>query len=248
MRIQDLIRNFLRANGGNVAIMFGLLVIPVIVAAGIGVDMMRANEARARVAEASDAALLAAARAKIVKPSMTDAESAAIARRQYDSLVAGGAPITTTSFSYDYDEDAGVFELSTEATVETLLVRLVGFSTMDVGGVAEAKLAPPKKLEVALALDNTYSMTGSKLTTLKSAATSLVDTIMSADHDNVKVAIAPFSQYVNVGMSRRYDPWIDVPEDYSTTTTNNVCWNTYPDRTESNCTSYVDTCSSTPSA
>ena len=44
----------------------------------------------------------------------------------------------------------------------------------------------------------------------------------------------PFANYVNVGADNRYASWIDVPEDYSIKTAN-VCRNTYPDRTSSNC-------------
>lgn len=245
MQTKRMISNFLDSRAGNVAMMFGLLAAPLVVAAGIGVDMARAGEARARVAEASVAALLAAARAKVIKPTMTDTEAAAVARRQYDLLVAKGAPVATSGFAFAYDPATQRFSLSTAATIETVLVKLAGFPTMQVGGATEAKLAPPRKLELALALDNTYSMTGSKLTSLKSAANNLVDTLMVDGRDNVKIAVTPFSQYVNVGLSRRYEPWIDVPEDSSVTTTNNVCYNTYPDRTETNCRTWTDVCSST---
>ena len=245
MSFLRLMQAFARAKGGNVAMLFGLLAIPVIAAAGFGVDMTRANAARERVAQASDAALLAAARAKVVKPTLSDADAAAIARRQYDALVAKGVPIETTDFVFEYDRVDKRFRLMTKATVDTVLIRVAGVKTMDVGGGTEARMAPPRKLELAMALDNTYSMTGSKLTTLKSAATDLVNTLMIEGRDNVKIGVAPFSQYVNVGLSRRHEPWIDVPDDSSTTSTNYVCRNTYPDRTESNCTTIADTCTST---
>ena len=64
---------------GNVAMMFALMLIPMLIGAGIGLDLVRANQMRTKMAEASDAGLLAAARAKILNPALSDAEAKAIA-------------------------------------------------------------------------------------------------------------------------------------------------------------------------
>jgi len=60
------------------------------------------------------------------------------------------------------------------------------------------------KLEVAMVLDNTGSMAGTKLSTLKTAASNFVDTLSSAaarsaDPDAVKIGLVPFSMTVKVG-------------------------------------------------
>jgi len=90
------------------------------------------------------------------------------------------------------------------------------------------------EVEIALALDTTESMSGSKLTSLKDAADLLVETIMpdSGGYDNVKIGIVPFGRYVNVGLQYRDESWIDVPADYTT----NICNDTYPNPVESTCT------------
>ena len=87
-------------------------------------------------------------------------------------------------------------------------------------------------------------MTGAKLDALKTAANDLVDVIMPDTPGSVKVGLVPFSQYVNIGLSRRDATWLDVPDDY-TETQHNVCRNTYPDYTQSNCVTTTETCSST---
>lgn len=86
---------------------------------------------------------------------------------------------------------------------------------------------------MVLVLDTTLSMEGARLTSLKTAATDMVNTIESFDNDNFRLAVVPFSNYVNVGLSRRYESWMSVPHDTSTTT--NVCRNKRDVTGTSNC-------------
>ena len=72
-------------------------------------------------------------------------------------------------------------------------------------------------LELALVLDTTGSMSGSKLTTLKTASKSLVTTLTNDKGAEVKIAVVPFANYVNVGVARRLEPWLNVPNDYDQT-------------------------------
>ncbi|MEM8771069.1 MAG: pilus assembly protein [Pseudomonadota bacterium] len=236
-------QNFLKARDGNVAMLFGLLVVPIIAGAGIGVDMLRAANVRAQVIEASDSGLIAAARAKAVNPSMNQAGAEAVARRYFDtnSMVATNFEIDT--FTFDNPGGSDDFTLTVNGRVGTTLMNVVGKRFIDINVVSEAKVSPPKDLEVALVLDNTYSMVGSKLSALKVAANDLVDQIMADTDNTVKVGIVPFSRYVKVGLSRRSEPWIDVPADYSQTAPH--CRNEYPDRTRTNCVTTTETCSDT---
>jgi uncharacterized protein YegL len=69
-----------------------------------------------------------------------------------------------------------------------------------------------KKLELALALDNTGSMASSnKMTNLKKAAKSLLSTLQKAakKDGDVKVAIIPFDTTVHLGTSYKDQPWFD---------------------------------------
>ena len=70
-----------------------------------------------------------------------------------------------------------------------------------------------KKLEVALALDNTGSMASSgKLTNLKTASHNLLTTLQNAAKKpgDVKVAIIPFDTTVNLGTNYKNNSWFDV--------------------------------------
>ncbi len=66
-------------------------------------------------------------------------------------------------------------------------------------------------------LDTTGSMAGPKLTALKNASKTLVETAFEkpdAD-EHVKISLVPFAQYVNVGMEYRNASWMNVPADSS---------------------------------
>ena len=69
-----------------------------------------------------------------------------------------------------------------------------------------------KKLNLALALDNTGSMASSgKMTALKEAAHNLLNTLKKAEKTpgDVKVSIIPFAVDVNVGTDNVNASWID---------------------------------------
>jgi hypothetical protein len=60
-------------------------------------------------------------------------------------------------------------------------------------------------------------------TTLKSAAASLVNQLFANSDANVRVALVPYADYVNVGVKNRSASWLNVPTDYSTTPAPKTC-------------------------
>jgi hypothetical protein len=67
-------------------------------------------------------------------------------------------------------------------------------------------------LEVALVFDNTGSMASqSRLSTLKVAANDFVEILFGPrdEADTLKVAVVPFSQFVNVGPDKSNRLWVD---------------------------------------
>lgn len=225
--------------------MFAITLIPLLIGAGVAIDMLRAARVRTEVAESADAGLLAAIRATVLNSGTTMAQAEVIARRHFDAGMANYNDIVIDVFTLSMDPITERYSLTVEGRMQTTLMQVAGVEWMDIGTSNEAELAPPRSLEVALVLDNTYSMKGAKLDTLKSAADKLVDAIMADSDNTVKVGLVPFSQYVNIGLSRRDEVWLDVPDDYSEENYNpNYCYNTYPDSTRT-CTRESSTCTRT---
>ncbi|MEM6415235.1 MAG: vWA domain-containing protein [Pseudomonadota bacterium] len=215
--------------------MFALFLIPLVAAVGIGVDFVQSSSGRTRVAEATDAAVLAAARAKMRDQSLTQAQLNDIANGVFKANIEG-------VWGFDIDgitlksSDSG-FSANTVGRYKTAFMRIIGNKTIDFAINSRAEVAPPRLLEAVLVLDNTGSMKGSRLTALKNASNAFVDSVMT-EGANSKVGVVPFSTYVNVGRANMNAPWLQVAPDE----TRINCRNTYPDRVVSNCRDVPKTC------
>ena len=233
---------FIRASSGNVAMMFAVILLPLLGFAGVALDYSRAALTRTDLREAADAGLLAAVRAMNEDKELSIEEATEVARRYFDANYPNKGEIAIKGFVLAFNEATETYSLDVDGAVETTLLGIFGRPDLAIDIITEAKVAAPQILEVALVLDNTYSMTGSKIDSLKSATTELINIIMDdeAGDTSVAVSVVPFSQYVNVGIDRRNESWIDIEEDYSTT--EYKCSITYPDLTAKNCVEETRTC------
>ncbi len=92
-------------------------------------------------------------------------------------------------------------------------------------------------MDVALVLDTTFSMNeNNKIGSLKTAANGLLNTFDDLDNDNLRVSVVPFSEYVNVGTSRRNAVWLDVPAN------ENICRTKRDVTSRTNCRRIKRTC------
>ena len=224
---------FIRNRMGNVAITFALAVVPLLLAAGMAIDYLRAINAQAQLQAAVDTAVLAAGASDRIN-------IAEIKKLVNDYLAGNGYDLHLNKVdpvSVQKGTSAGDYAVTASGKVNTSFMVLAGFKTMDVGATAAiVRGGGEAPLEVALVLDTTASMGGSKLDTLKIAAKNLAGSVLDSVKD-AKIGIVPFSYYVNVGVSHRYDPWMSVPADY---TDPPQCYNTYPNK--SGCSTNYGTC------
>jgi Flp pilus assembly protein TadG len=192
--LRDLLSRFALNKAGNVAMVFGLSLVPLLAAGGVAVDMSRAMIVRHRLSEALDAAGLAAGRDFDQGLSAVTAVAQQYFDANYPAAELGVPGALQVSM------EGGSISLTATAEVDTTLMQLVGFDYLNVG-VSSEITREGKSLEIALALDVTGSMAGQKIIDLKTAAKDLIDTIVwdSQDQFYSKVAIVPFSMGVNVG-------------------------------------------------
>ena len=104
-----------------------------------------------------------------------------------------------------------VLNITGSGTIKTYFAKVIGHSEMSFGSTSEV-LWGIKKLNLALALDNTGSMNSSgKMTALKTAAHNLLDTLKKAEKTpgDIKVSIVPFAVDVNAGTQNVDATWID---------------------------------------
>jgi len=189
------IGEFQRNRKGNVAVMFALALMPIVAAAGIGVDLSRAYLVRAHLTQALDAAGLAVAGT----PGASEEYLETLAQDFFNA----NYPTTEIGVPGDLQlsvEDS-IVTLSASATLPTALLGIFGIDEMDVANEIEVTLET-KGLEVVMVLDNTGSMGSSgKIDALKIAAESMVNILFGEDPspEKLHIGLVPFAHGVNVG-------------------------------------------------
>jgi Flp pilus assembly protein TadG len=213
------LKRFARDDSGNIAMIFGLGVFTLLGATSAGLDYTRMTNTRASLAAAADAAALAAAQAP---PN----EAVALARQVFDANFRDQSLVAAFSAGPFRKGADTAFRVEATANVPMTLSKVMGVDTRPVRSVADAMLGNDQDIQVALVLDVTGSMAGSKLASLKTSASNMVNTLYDklTQANQIKMSVVPFAEYVNVGLHNRNQPWISVPPDSSTT--QQVCWQT----------------------
>lgn len=219
-KLSTLTRRFARDRRGQVAMIFALSSVGLIGVTGLAVDYARGAQAKSSLFFAADAAALAGAR--LVG---TPAEREEAAKQVFEAnLSQSENDLTKISMKPENIVKDGRnygFRITASADIPTTMSRILGHQDLSVSTFAEAIGTLNTPTEVVLALDTTFSMTGWKIATLKDAASKLIDDLkpLALDPDKLKFGIVPFGQYVNIGVSNRNEPWMNVAPDSSTTTT-----------------------------
>ncbi|WP_291841724.1 TadE/TadG family type IV pilus assembly protein [Maricaulis sp.] len=201
----DRISRLARDRRGNIAMLFSLLLVPITVLSGGAVDINQALNARARLSRALDAAALAVG----VRTSISESEAADLAldfvSANYPDREIGA--IENLSVTLDSDNDR--VTVRAESRVETIILGLIGIEHITVHWESEVQRAR-SSLELVMVLDNTGSMGGSKIASLREAGLLLTDILFDgADADRLKIGLVPFSATVNVGTSYERAWWLD---------------------------------------
>lgn len=187
------------ASAGGVAVQFAFLILPLAVLTFGLIDYNRATSEKRRLQDALDAATLAAARSTAV----TNAELQTIGDQNLSANLAAmnQATLLSSSFTLDSPKVVGV----ATAKLTPIVANLWTAGDMEVSVTSEV-VRSMNKIEVAMVLDTTGSMAGSKLTNLKTAANNFVDTLAAAasrstEVNPVKIGIVPFSNAVRIAAS-----------------------------------------------
>lgn len=195
-----------RCHRGNVAMIFGLSLVPVILAAGSAIDVSRALVVRSRLSQALDAAGLAVGGTI----GLNEAQTQQLAQNYFDANYPAGA--LGVAGVLQVSQAGNVVSLNATATLDTIIMSIVGIDTMTVASAAEIT-RESKGLEVALVLDNTGSMYwNGKIGALRDSATSLINILFgeNAFPDNLKVSLVPFVTSVNINADSFEMDWMDV--------------------------------------
>ena len=195
---------------GGVAPLLALAIIPIVGAVGAAVDYSRANLVRTAMQNSLDSTALMLSRdAQTLTSGQLDQKATSYFNAMFQRPEASNVQVTqqlSTPAQGNF-----ILKVSGSATVATVFWRVLGQEQINITATGEVTWGI-KKLNLALAFDNTGSMASSgKMTALKVAAHNLLTTLKNAEKvpGDIKVSIVPFAVDVNVGTDKVDADWID---------------------------------------
>ncbi len=210
---RTLLSRFHQDKSGNFAVSFALAATVIFMAAGLAVDYSRSLGTKTRINNALDAASLATSRALSIGEIGTtgkDAENyfkAVFAANVGDDSFDSGT-YTLKSFKLNTNTRTVSAEISVDQPLTFLRVG-TGRPTQSVASYSATSYGIGS-IEVAMVLDVTGSMgsgTGSKLQSLKDAATLGITELLKANtatDENVRISLVPYDFGVNAGVLAKY--------------------------------------------
>jgi Flp pilus assembly protein TadG len=216
-------KQFLHNVRGNFAVMTAVLAVPLLLSVGLYIDYARQSSAHSHVQALADIAALEMAgtrssdldilRATAKKAIAANMDPNTVQHLEIASLTLSGQQIA----------------ISLKGKIDTTFLRLASTEQAGVQAHATAERAVNGSVEVALILDNTYSMIKvddsgrKKIESLKLAALDLVTRLLDSSPNQIKISLVPYADYVNVGTQYRNASWLTIPDEYTTPATGGVC-------------------------
>ena len=215
-------REFLANQSGNFGIIFAICAFPAIGAASLALDYSNMSRERNMVQHSLDAAALATA--KQMASGTTGEALEQYARDFFDSNL----PHSIAANRIDLDVSVKVemveneegemvqqktLGLDAKLDYDTFIATVMGQDQFEIGIASQVAMGN-MTVEVALVIDNSGSMGGSRINLAKSTAKDLISTVYNAASfsnkpDPVKFALVPFSASVNIGTNNQNKAWMD---------------------------------------
>jgi Flp pilus assembly protein TadG len=208
----SLLKRFHSDERGAFLVIFGVLAIVLVASSGAVVDYTAIEQARTRAQVALDTAALGlqpTIKISGVTEETVKAKSEQLLMQQLNTSENGGSwaicdtqavPPCVRVDDVTIDTDLGTLRLDAELFIPTSFVALIGFPSIKAGLTSEATRGSVD-VEVAVALDITGSMLGTKIADLITATKDLIEIVVQDVQTPTysKVALVPYSMAVNVG-------------------------------------------------
>ncbi len=198
-------RRFVSDCAGSVVLLFGLTLIPLMGFVGGAIDYANAYNTRSKLQSALDAAARAVGRKMDEGAGQDGAKATGM-----DVLKANLGDDFPAGYSADFDIQLDTVTATGGLNVDTYILGVLGIDHFPVAVSSTINIAAGT-YEVALVLDNSGSMAGSKIADLRTAATSLTNILYANQHssDHVMMSLVPFAASVNVGTQYANASWMD---------------------------------------
>ncbi|MCB1519571.1 MAG: TadE/TadG family protein [Hyphomicrobiaceae bacterium] len=202
----ELLKKLRRDESGDIAIMFGMLAVTMMMFVGSAVDLSRWLSARTTTLTAVDAAVLAGAKA--LQTGATESNAVAAAEEYYQLNTTSRTAVEDT-IAFKTARNGTALQATGSASINTPFLSFAGIDRLPLVKLSNAEFAEAvvavggnseTSLEVSMMLDVTGSMGGSKIADLKEAAKDLIDIVVWENQSEFssRVALVPFSEAVRL--------------------------------------------------
>jgi Flp pilus assembly protein TadG len=201
-----LMNRFRKDQRGNIVVIFGIVIIPLLTFMGAAIDYSRATRARATMQSVLDSIALMVAKdvsSGLIKA--TDPTSLSLKAQTYFNALYTDPEAVTPTITATYTQAAGsagsTIQINGSSSINTDFMQIVGFKTMPFQAASTSTWGA-NLLRIALVLDNTGSMASSgKMAALQPAAKNLVTQLsgLAQKDGDVYISVVPFEIDVNVG-------------------------------------------------
>lgn len=194
-------RNWSENQNGNIAMIFAITLIPLLIVVGFAIDAQLAFSKKNKIQSSLDSATLAAAR--YMQTSSDQNEIRKHAQAYFTAMVdKTESSLTCDALTIRYLNETEL-EGTVECTQPTTLMRIIGREEVKIGANSTATYGIGK-LDVAFVFDISGSMNDyGRLGNLKTAAKQAVETLLpeegSAGDGDVRIAMASYEAMVDAG-------------------------------------------------
>ena len=195
--VKKLLKQYSKSNEGNFAMMAAIFIFMLVLAVAVAIDASRLVQASTKLKGLTDNAALAAA----------EGQNRPLSEREeiFEEMMRIGienSPELSAMYDYDltYDTNNDAEVLTVTARAEAKLFFPITRGNGKFVSALSEVTAGREHVEVALVLDISNSMNGSKIIELRNAATSFVQTLMGNQdiEDRVSIAIIPYGGSVRL--------------------------------------------------
>ena len=235
--MRALFQSFLRNHDGQFALMMSILSLPLLAGVGLAIDYSYAVQSRNRLRAANDAAaFFAATEYKNVGTLPSQERVLSYLTANFNKAVGEVDPAVKEMSIKDM-----VLTLDSQVNAPVFIMGIFGQDMIEINATSSITVGQETQLEIALALDTTYSMTKTagvtarqldpndntlpppapnepelrRIDALKVAALKFNNAILNTAgvKERARIAVVPFARYVNVGLANRNAQWMSVPDD-----------------------------------
>lgn len=213
-KLKRLCARFAQDRGGAFYLMVAVSAPLFLGMVGMAVDISNATALRERLETTAESVALMTARRAALDPATNAGELEAFARAAVTQSL-GGEDAYSVSIEVDPEDVSAKVTINQNSP--TPFLSMLGYDSFDVVGIGRAEFGRAR-VEIALVMDNTLSMSAAQIQAVKNAGQAIIDEVTSGasgETEFIKVAVVPFQGLVRVGVEYADADWVDVDAESS---------------------------------